>query len=363
LRAESLLPSIRPINSCADRAYDDNHLFSIAFDGAPMSAIWTEVPSVELDLAKPPSRRFDSMPQAIADRGKLVLDALAPHLPPSYRRIAMAAALRTMNLFTGEAKGLAARVGTDWHRVFVANLSYDLVLSSLGCSTAALATPQGPVLARNMDWAPEGPLARASVRIDAVRKGELVHRTANWPGGIGVVTGLSSRGFAVALNAVFHPDGLDLLGYPVLYFLRRVLDEARDFDEALHRLQTQRLMIAGLFTLVGTQNSQRVAIERSPRQAALRWADNNRPLLTTNHYQAMSVPRGPLAFGLSGTSADRCASLADLVSSMGETIADEALLFALTDERVIQSITAQHVIARPASNTLRVFVPTRLLGM
>jgi predicted choloylglycine hydrolase len=268
-----------------------------------------------------------------------------------------------MNRFTAEAKGLASRVGTDWQRVFVANLSYDLVLASLGCSTMALATPQGPVLARNMDWAPEGPLARASVRIDCFRRGELQHRTANWPGGIGVVTGLSARGFAVALNAVFHPTGPDRLGYPVLFFLRQVLEDARDFDDALERVRTQRLAIAGLFTLVGRENSQRVVVERSPREAALRWARGDQPLVATNHYQAMEVDRGPLAFGLTGTSADRCASLTVLVGDCkGVVPTDERLLFALTDGRVIQSITAQHVIARPASNALRVFVPTRLLA-
>lgn len=328
-----------------------------------MTAVWTESPSIELDLDTPPSRRFAGVPEDIIERGREVLAAISARLPPSYRALASAAALRTMNRFTAEAKGLAARVGTDWQRVFVANLSYDLVLASLGCSTLALATPHGPVLARNMDWAPETPLARASVRIDCVRHEELQQRTANWPGGIGVVTGLSARGFAVALNAVFHPAGFDRLGYPVLYFLRLVLDDARDFDDALQRLRTQRLTLAGLFTLVGRENHQRVVIERSPREAALRWPEGDQPLVTTNHYQVMNVERGPLAFGLTGTSADRCASLASLIADCeGKSPSDERLLFALTDGRVIQSITAQHVIARPTSNSLRVFVPTRLLA-
>ncbi|HEX6983894.1 MAG TPA: C45 family autoproteolytic acyltransferase/hydrolase, partial [Planctomycetaceae bacterium] len=245
-----------------------------------------------------------------------------------------------------------------------ANLSYDLVIASLGCSTVALATADGPVLARNMDWAPERPLARASVRIDLVRAGRTVHRTANWPGGIGVVTGLSGHGFAVALNAVFHPAGPDRLGYPVLLFLRRLLDEATGFDDALRRLRTQRLTTAGLFTLVGRENSQRVVVERSPRQAVLRWAEGEAPLVATNHYQAMSVERGPLAFGLTGTSADRCAALGDLVrGAAGGHVGDARLLFALTDPAVIQSITAQHVVARPYAGELRLYVPRRFVAV
>jgi hypothetical protein len=326
-----------------------------------MEPPWVEAPSIELDADAPVARRFAAVPGPLLERGRELLDEISGRLPPSYRHLARLAALRTLNRFTPEAKALAARVGTDWQRVFVANLSYDLVIASLGCSTVALATSDGPVLARNMDWAPERPLARASVRIDLVRTGRVVSRTANWPGGIGVVTGLSCRGFAVALNAVFHPSGMDRLGYPVLLFLRTLLDDARDFDDALVRLRTQRLMTAGLFTLVGRENRQRVVIERSPRDAALRWPDGDSPLVTTNHYQALTVARGPLAFGLTGTSADRCASLGDLIRDASNgNVPDSRLLFALSDPAVMQTITAQHVIARPAADELRVYVPRYL---
>lgn len=326
-----------------------------------MDTPWIEVPNLVLDAGLPAVRRYDSVPANVIDRGRELLAILSDWFPPSYRRLATLAALRTAHRFTAEAKSLAARIGGDWQAVMTANLAYDLVLASLGCSCVALATPEGPILARNMDWSPERAMARASVRIDLVRAGKVVHRTANWPGGIGVVTGLSGRGFAVALNAVFHPAGMDRLGYPVLLFLRRVLDDATGFDDAVRRISAQRLMTAGLFTLVGVENRQRVVIERSPREAALRWADGDRPLVATNHYQLLPVESGPLAFGLTGTSADRCASLTDLVQSRSQpAVFDDArLLYALTEPSVIQSITAQHVVARPRPGTLNVYIPRR----
>lgn len=328
-----------------------------------MDAPWTEAPTVELDAGLPVTRRFDAMPPSLIDSGRVLLATLLEQFPSSYRRVATLAALRTAHRFTAEAKSLAARIDGDWQSIFVANLSYDLVLASLGCSCVALATGDGPVLARNMDWSPEREMARASVRIDLVRAGRILHRTANWPGGIGVVTGLSGRGFAVALNAVFHPAGMDRLGYPVLLFLRRLLDEATGFDDAVRRLSNQRLMTSGLFTLVGVENRQRVVIERAPRAAALRWADGDRPLVTTNHYQSLDVETGPLAFGLTGTSGERCVALTELIATppVDQRCDDAQLLYALTDPSVVQSITAQHVVARPRSDQMKVYVPRQYL--
>jgi hypothetical protein len=50
-----------------------------------------------------------------------------------------------------------------------------------------------------------------------------------------------------------------------------------------------------------------------------------------------------------------------LVPDLGTDPEVEDLLHTLTDERVMQEITAQHVWARPATNEMRLFVPSRLL--
>ena len=327
-----------------------------------MPVPWTAAPALRIDADLPPEQRFATIEPPLLAAARELVAAISQHLPSSYPHLARLVALRTGGRFTAEAKALAERVGVDWQRVLVANITYDLVLATLGCSTVALATPDGPVLARNMDWMPEAPLARASVRIDTFRNGRLLHSNASWPGGIGVVTGLSSKGFAVALNAVTHPDAPDRLGYPVLLHLRRVLDDATGFDDALLRLQTVRLASPGLFTLVGRENRQRVVVERSPRAAALRWPEAQQPLVATNHYQALVAGDAPSGFGLAGSSAGRCAMLGRLVSGTAAApISDEHLLFALTDPAVLQGITAQHVIARPAAETLQLYVPTRLL--
>jgi hypothetical protein len=236
------------------------------------------------------------------------------------------------------------------------------LLAALGCSTIALPTADGPVLARNMDWFPEDLLAQASYLVRISRHGEFRYASAGWPGGIGVVTGLSARGFAVALNAVLCPEPICKTGYPVLLHLRCVVEDARDFDHALAMLRDQRLTAPGLFTLVGSKNEERVVIERSPTRHALRWPKEGEALLTTNDYRLLFPPKEGNGLEIYQTTCHRYAALERMFASWSpaRTLADTQLLYALSDPEVIQQITAQHVLIRPAKQAMRLFVPRRL---
>ena len=43
-------------------------------------------------------------------------------------------------------------------------------------------------------------------------------------------------------------------------------------------------------------------------------------------------------------------------------VSDERLLYALTESSIIQDITAQHVIMRPAEQSIRLWTPRRLMN-
>jgi isopenicillin-N N-acyltransferase like protein len=329
----------------------------------PVMPPWVERPTVTLDLARvrrgePP----DLPPEAVARTKDLFAEVMAT-VPRKARLLAYWVALRTRNRFGREFKAAARVIGADPRDVAVANLSYDLVVGALGCSTVVLPTPDGPVVARNMDWWPEEPLAKASYLIRCTEGTDWKFTSAGFPGAVGVVTGLSSRGFAVILNAVTSPDPVCKTGYPVLLHLRRVLEDAAGFNDALNRLSKQRLVTSALFTLVGSANEQRVVIERAPRRHALRWGKPNEPLVTTNDYRLLDRPTGD-AWDLERTSCGRFDRLWHLSvrRPVGEPIADEELLYWLTDEEVRQEITAQHVLIRPARGEMRQFVPRSLVG-
>ena len=247
----------------------------------------------------------------------------------------------------------------------MANVSYDLTMMKFGCSTIALAGPDGPVVARNMDWWPEEVLAASSCLLRYENKEGLHLANAGWPGSLGAVTGLSGRGFAVVLNAVSTSEtrGKEL-GYPVMLFLRRVLDTARDFDQAVAMLQRQRLAAPALITVVGSSNDQRVVIERTPTKHALRWAAGDAALIATNDYRELYQPEVNDRAEIYQTTCHRFDYLTERLAgySVTERMDDVVLLELLTHPQVIQQITAQHVIARPREGAIRLLTPRKFHG-
>ena len=325
---------------------------------------WVERSTIEIDLAVPLAQRFSAIPAEALELGRDLLDAMKREIPARARLLAHWLRLRTGNRFHGEALSLARAGNHDWRDVMLANVAYDLILAQFGCSTVALATPSGPVVARNMDFWPEAMLARASYRLRMHRQGRLVFASAGWPGAIGVVTGLSGRGFAVVLNAVIGPEKFRRTGYPVLLHLRRVLEDARDFDHALQLLSRQTLTVAALFTLVGSANEQRVVVERTPTRHALRWPSGDAPLIVTNDYRLLHPPQSHGGAEIYETTCSRYDALcAFFAGQRGDLeVDDAALLYILSDPAVIQQITAQHIIMRPRQEIIRVFVPRRFVN-
>jgi hypothetical protein len=276
----------------------------------------------------------------------LLADAVRPPLDPGLAEVARLVRTR----YPGHAAQVdesARDLGVDPLVLTLGQLSYDLTLSQYACSTMALATPDGPVVARNMDWMPANLIARASCVVPTAHGW-----SAGFVGGVGVVTGLSRRGFAVVLNAVVG-GGPDLEGYPVLLFLRHLLDEARDFDDALERATATRLSSPALLTLAGMHNDQRAVVERTPTRAAVRRADGDEPLLTTNHYRLL---------GPADEYCDRFPCLNGWTKKLPARPGVEDLLGLLSRPPVFNEITAQHVVLHPATGLLRMWVPSALLA-
>lgn len=324
---------------------------------------WVESPAYDVDVRLPVSRRFANAPLEILQRAQCLLAALRQAFPSRFRFLADLTRLRTLNRFHAEAVALARLVGTTWREVVIANLCYDLTLSAMGCSTVALPTPSGPVLARNMDFWPEDVLAQTSCLVRYQRDGRLQWANAGWPGAIGVVTGLSGRGFAVALNAVLCPEAFCKTGYPVLLQIRRVLEDAANFESALKRLTETRLTAPALLTLVGSENDQRVVIERTPRRHALRWARRDDALVATNDYRILYKPQTSELAEIYQTTCQRYNYLEWCFRNHRPQQEMQAakLLYVLTDENVRQGITAQHIIMWPRTGTIQMLVPRTLV--
>ncbi|QEG29955.1 Acyl-coenzyme A:6-aminopenicillanic acid acyl-transferase [Gemmata obscuriglobus] len=239
------------------------------------------------------------------------------------------------------ARIAAAIVGVEPLELLTTNICYDLLLgaSAMGCSTLALAGPSGPVLARNMDWFPPVQVAQASCLVN-----EEFGVNAGFLGMLGAVTGLSRRGFCLCLNAAF--GGFDPSGYPVLLFLRHVLDTARDYGQAVEMVEREPLMSGGIITVVGSRNDERVVIERTTKDAVARRPIGSAPLVATNHFRKLSRPQ-------------ECPRYEHLTAHAAGTPALEAL----TSRSVLQDITAQHVVMCPTAQTAEMYVPSHMLAV
>lgn len=237
------------------------------------------------------------------------------------------------------AEVAATVVGVPPVDVLAANLCYDVLMgtAAMGCSTLALAGPDGPVLARNMDWFPAEKIAKASC---LVHEGYGVN--AGFVGMLGSVTGMSRRGFCVCLNTAF--GGSDPDGYPVLLFLRHVLDTAPGYAEAVAMVEGERLMSGCIVTIVGSRNDERIIVERSPTRATTRVSLSGEPLMATNHFRNLSGP-------------ETCTRYEYMSQNVGRVAPAELL----TSRHVLQEITAQHVVMCPTTQSAEMFVPSHLL--
>lgn len=280
-------------------------------------------------------------PAGLAARSKNFLDATLTLFQPlgPVANIGRAAFAK-YPVHAARATAAATVIGVDPVDLLTGNLCYDILAGTvaMGCSTLALAGPDGPVLARNMDWFPAEKIAKASCLVT-----EDYGVSAGFLGGLGAVTGLSNNGFCVCINAAF--GGTDTDGYPVLLFLRHVLDTARNFGDALGMVEGERLMSGGLITVVGTRNEERAVVERVPTKARMRRPNGDGPLMATNHYRELAP----------------ATIVCDRYACLEQYAGRRDPMDLLTDRRVLQAITAQHVVMCPATRAAALYVPSHLL--
>jgi hypothetical protein len=218
-----------------------------------------------------------------AERAAALIDT-ALH---SYPFLPMAAALadrlsqrwleRQENPYLDEVRHIARRLGRPG--VYFLNIVYEWA-----CSTSAAPDPAGAGarLIRVLDWGLAG-IGRHAV-IAQQDGGHGPFYNATWPGYVGVLTAVAPGRFAAAINQAprlpfFGPRWLDEVAgrlrmlrqegaVPAAHLLRRVFEEARDYEAALALLADERHLLAvpALFTVSGTTADEACVVEAIGRQ-------------------------------------------------------------------------------------------------
>lgn len=253
-----------------------------------------------------------------------------------------------------ELEGVARAIDAPLARVVLGNLYYDVIKSGVGCSAFAVDTADGPLHARNLDWWTTGNLLRdETLVVDCRRRGQTRYRLVGWPGFIGAFSGIAPGRFAITLNAVLSDDA-PVIAEPVVFLIRRVLDEASTFAEALVALRDAPIASDGLLLLTGIEPGEMAVIERTPTRAAVRGPSRGF-VEVTNDYRRIDVT-ATVHGDLGASSCRRSQRLDTLLGSDSPSSADDAFRL-LSDARVKMGITVQQMVLHPRSGRCDVRLP------
>lgn len=250
-------------------------------------------------------------------------------------------------------EGLAARAGVATDEVVAGNLYYDALKALfVGCTAFAVDTPDGPLHARNLDWWTENDMLRRYTmvtRFSGAPAGEFT--TVGWPGFVGAFSGMAPGRFAVTLNAVISDERMEP-AYPIVFLVRQILEEAPDFSSALNALRTTAVASDSLLLLTGVRPGEMAVIERTPRRAEVRLAENGR-IFVTNDYRALRTGVRDSGSSIQATACGRYERIAALVESEPPSAAESCFAF-LDDASVRMGITVQQMVFQASTGMCRV---------
>ncbi len=181
---------------------------------------------------------------------------------------------------------------TGHRSIYTLNLSYEW-----GCTTTATPDPEGKGvrLFRTLDW----PMKDMGDQIVLARHEGAAGPYWNmaYPGFIGVIQGLATGRFAIAINqAPVHDFGVGLAGgwilsrirmhkstdMPATILLRKVFEECADYKAAVKMLTETPLCVPAIFVVTGTKAGEQAIVERECRQAVIH--QNAAALCAGNHW-------------------------------------------------------------------------------
>lgn len=296
---------------------------------------------MQVDLAKPPTLRWSlTSAQEAGARDLFAMYQRDLGLPAPLVAEVSRPVIRED--YWEEMQGIALRAEIPVDEVVCANLYYDALKAVLvGCTAFAVDTSVGPLHARNLDWWSENDSLRrytTSTEFTGAPAGKFT--TVGWPGFVGAFSGIAPKRFAVTLNAVISDEPLQA-ATPVVFLLRQVLEEAKDFQSALQILTRSPLASDSLLLLTGTREGEMAVIERTPSRAEVRYATNG-SIFATNDYRKISTGLRDSGSELQATTCGRYDRISSLVASRVPKDAMECLAY-LDDPAVRMGITVQQM--------------------
>jgi predicted choloylglycine hydrolase len=233
-----------------------------------------------------------------------------------------------------------------------------------GCSALAVwgdKTRDGKLLVgRNFDFNIGDRFAEDKILLFVNPAKGYRHAFVTWGGMIGVISGMNERGLCVMVNSV--PSDIPLsAATPVTILARRILQYAKNIDEAVIIAQKNRTFISEQFIIASAEDNKAVAIEKTKDGQAV-YSTSTSYLLCTNHFQSEELAIKNSEKNSSHNRMDRMSELLDAAPSftsrnMVDFLRDKkgknGTDIGLGNENSINQLIAHHsIVFHPDSKTL-----------
>jgi len=238
----------------------------------------------EVDLSLPPSRRWNKVAKATYDDAHDLIDNAIGDVSEWVRWTASKGLSviykMTGGLYMDDIKGWAKRLDIKHSDLLLANLSYEG--SHLrACTSIAVPTKKmGWLHVRNMDWPLYG-CGRTTMVLKLKKDKRDIISIGN-PGLVGILSGMVPGKFSITLNWAPPVEWPDFRVGPV-FLIRKVLEEAKNYTEAVSMLSHERLSTCAFFMVVGTRTA--CVIERLKGDVEVRQA-RGKPIVCANTFQS-----------------------------------------------------------------------------
>ena len=187
--------------------------------------------------------------------------------------------------FANEIKALAELAGISFNEAYVINFVYE-VSAIKACTSIVLRTEAGRIFhGRNLDFDFQPYLANLSSEVTFYKNGKPLYQANVLAGYTGILSGLKFDKFGITLNERDVASVWDNLAayflhksVPSAYLVRKALEQANNFDEAVKMLANTRIIAPTYFIVSGTQPHEGVVITRGSNEVKnMSWISENQP--------------------------------------------------------------------------------------
>lgn len=329
-------------------------------------------PEFVVDLQLEPSKRFAEIAEVYAKDLKRLLRStrkeLLADLPFGLRRMVEGAVDAVGAFFVSylgdhpyvaELMGFAEVSGIDPEDLYLANIVYDLTAGFslgglVGCTGFVHGGPPAPLISRAMDWNVPSGIGKHSI-VMRYRAKDHEFLSVGFPGITGVVSGISSRGFAVTVNQKFA-DGWSMPNYalPVLWLVRDVLERGKSYGSATRLLGEQTAASPAFYLMCGSEEGQACLVESDGSSDDVTHVPAGHIQAVSNHSPFLEPPDDIEE----GSSEDRLRAMTQRAARIARADVGRARA-ALKEWPVFHADTVHQMVLVPATGELVLRCPHR----